>query len=146
MIETVKAWLADVPALGGRIEPAGKMSDAIARNALASVGTSCFVLALGLRGGAADAASGLFRQEITEVLGLVLVMRAAGDATGARSADPLRDLRNDVIARIVGKEAPSDWGGETIGVFRLSRGELRSMNAGTLIYQLDFAIDDQLRI
>ena len=86
------------------------------------------------------------RLQATSLKEAVLVMRAAGDATGARSADPLRDLRNEVIARIVGKEAPSDWGGETIGVFRLSRGELLSMSAGTLIYQLDFAIDDQLRI
>ncbi len=35
---------------------------------------------------------------------------------------------------------------EAVGVYRLSRGELVSLSAGTLTYQLDFAIEDQLRI
>jgi hypothetical protein len=34
---------------------------------------------------------------------------------------------------------------EAIGVLRLQRGELVSLNAGAVIYQLDFAILTQLR-
>jgi hypothetical protein len=152
MFEAVRARLADVTALAGRIEPAARLSDMMARNQLPQVTPAAFVLPLGLRGGRADAAAGLFRQALTETVGVVLFVRSAGDATGARATEQLVPLRNAVIRRIVGWAPPSDWlaneqgGGETVGVFALSRGELLSMQAGMLTYQLDFALDDQLRI
>jgi len=147
MFEAVRARLADMEALAGRIEPAASLSDLIAQNRLPQVTPAAFVLPLGLRGGKADAAAGLYRQQLAEMLGVVLIIRSAGDATGARGADQLTPLRNAVIRRIVGWAPPSDWtGDETIGVFTLSRGELLSLRAGALVYQLDFAVDDQVRI
>ena len=43
--------------------------------------------------------------------------------------------------------ALAGWGPDSApGVFELSRGDLVSMKAGALIYQLDFTLNDQLRI
>lgn len=147
MFEEVKARLADVTALAGRIEPAASLSDLMARNQLPQVTPAAFVLPLGLRGGRADAAAGLYRQDIAEMLGVVLILRSAGDATGGKLADRLTPIRDDVIRRIAGWAPPSGWlEGETIGVFTVSRGQLITLSAGALVYQLDFAVDDQVRI
>ncbi|NML88349.1 hypothetical protein HHL26_04620 [Sphingobium sp. TB-6] len=147
MFEAVKARLADIAALERRIQPAASLSELIAQNRLPQVTPAAFILPLGLRGGRADAATGIYRQSIAEMLGVVLILRSAGDATGAKSADALTPLRNAVIDRIVGWAPTSGWNGsETIGVFTLSRGELISMSAGALVYQLDFSVDDQVRI
>jgi len=147
MFDQVKDRLEDIGMLAGRIEPAARLSELMARNQLAQVTPAAFVLPLGLRGGRADAMTGLYRQPITEMLGVVLVLRSAGDATGARSTDQLTELRNAVIRRIVNWAPVSNWlDGETVGVFTLGRGELVSLSAGTLVYQLDFALDDQVRI
>ncbi|PZU56094.1 MAG: hypothetical protein DI547_17285, partial [Sphingobium sp.] len=100
MFEAVRDRLADVTALAGRIEPAARLSDMMARNQLPQVTPAAFVLPLGLRGGRADAAAGLFRQALTETLGVVLFVRSAGDATGARATEQLVPLRNAVIRRI----------------------------------------------
>ncbi len=145
--EEVRDRLTDIAALGGRIEPAAKFSDLMARNHAPQVTPAAFVLPLGLRGARADATAGLFRQGVVETLGVVLWLRSAGDATGARSLDALTPLRNAVIRRIAGWAPTSDWTeGEAIGVFTLARGELLSLSAGLLIYQLDFAVEDQVRI
>ena len=43
--------------------------------------------------------------------------------------------------------AVAGWGpDEAVGVFELARGSLIHNRDGVLVYQLDFAIDDQLRI
>lgn len=147
MFAAVKERIADIELLAGRIGEAASLSDLMARNQAPQVTPAAFVLPLGLRGGRADAATGLFRQDIAETLGVVLFVRSAGDATGAKAGDRLRPLRNDVIRRIVGWAPPSDWlEDDTVGVFVLSRGQLLSMSAGMLTYQLDFSVDDQLRI
>lgn len=147
MFDAVKARLADVAALSGRIEPAASLSALMQRNQLPQVTPAAFVLPLGLRGGKADAAANIFRQQLNEVLGIVLILRTAGDATGAKGSDPLTALRNEVIRRIVGWSPPSHWrADDTLAPFTLSRGELVTLSAGALVYQLDFAVEDQLRI
>ena len=63
--------------------------------------------------------------------------------------DQLTPLRDAVIRRIVNWSPRSAWGEadeETVGIFRLARGELIDLSAGLLIYQLDFALTDQLRV
>jgi hypothetical protein len=65
----------------------------------------------------------------------------AGDALGDRGLDEVTPLVRSVIEAVVG------WGPATApGVFVLSRGELVGSQDSTLIYQLDFSLDDQLRI
>lgn len=133
--------IALVPALAGRVLPAAKLSELIARNQLGQAAPAAFTLPLGVRGGQADAVTGLYRQEVEWLEGVLLVVRAAGDATGAAGLVQLEPLITAVIEAVAGW-APE----ELIGVFRLVRGELVSLSTGTLTYQLDFAIEDQLRI
>jgi hypothetical protein len=147
MFDAVKARIADVPGIAGRIEAAANLSELISRGLAPQGGDAAFILPLGIRGGAEQAMAGLFIQDIAETLGIVLFIRAVGDTTGARSNDRLTPIRNAVIRQIVGWSPPSEWlEGETVGQFRLSRGELISLSAGLLIYQIDFALTDQLRI
>lgn len=129
------------PALAGRIGTALQLADAMARNALPQVTPAAYLLALGLRGGSADASSGIYRQALDRFLGVVLVVRSAGDPLGASIADELGTLIDGTINAIAGW-APDD----AIGTYRLVRGELVSLAGGAATYQLDFALDDQLRI
>jgi hypothetical protein len=134
-----------IPELHGRVQGVAALSALMTAGQVPQVTPAGFVLPLGLRGGSADAVTGMFRQQIAWTSGVVLVVRVAGDVTGAKANDILEPLIEAVILAIAGTDArgPDE---AAIGVWRLSRGELLSLSAGVLIYQLDFAIDDQLRI
>lgn len=134
--------LATIPTIAGRVHPAARLSELMRTNQLPQVCPAAFVLPLGIRGGTPDAVTGLYRQPIERIEGVVLVVRAAGDATGAVALQQLDPLVEATIEAVAGW-APSD---DAFGTYRLSRGELVSLAAGTLTYQLDFAIEDQLRI
>lgn len=131
----------EVASLALRVQGAAEFSDLIGRGALSQVTPCAFVIPVGLQPGAADAATGLFRQTYDEVVGVVIVVEAAGDATGGAALADIDALIWAVIPAL-GGWAP----GDQVGVFRLSRGALVSLTGGTVIYQLDFAIQDQLRI
>lgn len=147
MFDAVSARMKDIVELTGRIRPAANLSDLMARGQAPQVCPAAFVLPLGLRGGSFNAMANLIVQDIVETIGIVLFVRSAGDATGSRMVDQLTPLRAAVIRAIVGWSPPSEWlDDEAVGVFRLGRGELVSLSAGLLVYQLDFTFDDQLRI
>lgn len=133
--------VAACPVLTGRVGTALQMADAMARGALPQVTPAAFILPLGLRGGAANAAAGLYRQAVDRFLGIVLVVRSAADPLGQRVVDELQPLIEGTIGAIAGW-APED----AIGAYRLTRGELVSLAGGAATYQLDFSLDDQLRI
>jgi hypothetical protein len=140
-MQAVQARLETIPALARRVYGAAKLGELTERGSIATVGTAAFVLPLGLRGGVADAATGLFRQSLDRLVGVVLTVRNVGDATGEKALIELDPLIKSVIDLLAG------WGpDEAFGVFTLARGELISISAGTITYQLDFAIEDQLRI
>lgn len=141
-MQAVADRLAELPELAGRVAGAARLEALRAGNLLGQVGLNAFVIPMGMRGGAADAATGLFRQGLERVVGVVLVQRNAGDATGQRGVETIEPLIEAVVGHIAG------WAPDTMfGVFRLLRGELVAMlQGGTLIYQLDFAVEDQLRI
>lgn len=147
MFAEVAQRMSDIVELTGRIHPGASLSELMARNLAPQVCPAAFVLPLGIRGGSFNAMANLIVQDFAETLGIVLFLRSAGDATGARLADQLTPLRNAVIRKIVGWAPQSDWpDGETVGVFRLGRGALVSLSGGLLVYQLEFTLDDQLRI
>jgi hypothetical protein len=147
MFAAVQARLEPIAALGKRIQPAASLSELMARNQAPQTCPAAFVLPSGIRGGSVDAMAGLFKQDIAEMLSIVLFLRSAGDATGGKMTDTLVPIRNAVIRAIVGWAPQSDWlDGETVGEFSLSRGTLVSLSAGLLTYQLDFNLNDQLRI
>lgn len=141
MLDLVIARLkAEVSELEGRVEGAASFTSLMERNALPQVTPAAHVLPLGLTGGQASAATGMFTQLFTEAVAVVLTIRGH-DQTGARALSRVDPLIRSVISAIAGWE-PDD----EIGTFQLRRGALVSIRAGALVYQLDFTITDQLRI
>lgn len=130
-----------VPELAGRLASAAAFAQLVANGQLPQQTPAGFVLHGGLNGGKAQLAAGAFRQDLAEMVLVVLCVRVAGDALGDRGLDEVTPLVRSVIEAVVG------WGPATApGVFVLSRGELVGSQDSTLIYQLDFSLDDQLRI
>ena len=71
----------------------------------------------------------------------VVLVVGAGDATGGKAQQQMEPLIMDTINAIAGQDVDG-----MIGTYRLAKGELVGLAAGVLSYQLDFAIEDQLRI
>lgn len=139
--EAIARIEARCPALAKRTRGAAELTGYVKRGSLPNVTPCAFVLPTGLRAVAPDAATGVFRQGVDELIAVVLVVAAAGDDTGARALPSIDALIDEVVSAICG------WvPGDQVGVFRLERGQLLSLAGGTVIYQLDFAIEDQLRI
>lgn len=143
LVEDLVARLAgSVAALAGRVAGAAELSELARQKALPQASPYAFVLPLGLIARSeGDAMAGAFVQGVDEMFAVVLFVRATGDVTGARALPTIDEL---VWAAI---EAVCGWGPDAaIGVFRLARGQLLSAEAGAVIYQLDFAIQTQVRI
>lgn len=129
-----------VPALAGRIEGAAAFADLMRQNALPQVTPAAFVIPLGLQGGGSEVMTGLYRQDVEEIVGVLLVLRSFS-RTGDKALPEL-DLLIDAVLQAVAGQAPA----EALGVIRLLRGSLVSMEGGTIVYQIEFALSDQLRI
>lgn len=141
-VDEVRARIEErVPELTGRLGTAGEFARLVQRNQLPQQTPAAFVLPGALAGGAATAGAGLFRQGFGETVSVVLVVRSAADATGARALDEITPLIRAAVTAVAAW-APSD----ALGTFVLGRGELVGVESGALVYQLDFNLDDQLRI
>ncbi|MDE2595955.1 MAG: hypothetical protein KGL44_03660 [Sphingomonadales bacterium] len=132
---------AQVPALAGRLGTATQFSVLVQRGQMPQQSPAGFVLPGALSGGVADAMTGLFRQAFDETVAVVLAVRSASDPTGAKAADELTPLIRAVVLAVCGW-APDD----ALGVFVLNSGDFVGFENGTFIYQIDFKLDDQLRI
>lgn len=130
-----------VPALVGRLGNAAGFANLVENNQLPQVTPAGFVLPGGIRGGAADAVTGMFRQTFDEIVMVVLVCRVAGDPLSSKAIDEISPLMRDTINAVVGW-APDD----AIGVFQLAQAELVGATKNALVAQIDFALNDQLRI
>ncbi|MBL4751459.1 MAG: hypothetical protein JKX71_12915 [Amylibacter sp.] len=141
MIDAITARLkAQVSVLEERVEGAASFANLMKSKALPTVTPAAHVIPLGLQGGAATSASGAFTQMFAETIGVILTFRTYG-RTGEKALEDIGTVIRAVIEAICG------WGpNDEIGVFQLSRGNLVNMSAGTIVYQLDFSITDQLRI
>lgn len=129
-----------VAILNERVEGAASLVQLMQQNQLPQVTPAANVISAGLAGGAPDVGAGLFRQAYDETVAVFLTFRNV-QGTGARALDLFDIVRTEVIQALCG------WSPErTLGVFRLVRGQVVNMAAGTLIYQIDFAVGDQLRI
>ncbi len=141
MIEDVIARLSsEVPDLNGRTYGAGNLAELTQRNALPQHTPAAHVIPLGLVGRKADAGAGAFTQFFEEACAIILTVRNH-NAVGKRAMENLRPLIMSIVEALAGW-APDD----AVGVFRLARGSLVSSAKGTVIYQIDFSITDQLRI
>lgn len=140
MLDEVIARLkAKVPDLQ-RVDDAASLAELLATKAISPAPVVGYVVPLGLVGTGAEAMSGVIDQNIKETIGVVLVIRGV-DPSGRKVLKKIKPFIDDIIAALVGW-APSD----EAGVFELQRGQQLSMKDGILIYQLDFFINDQLRI
>ena len=141
MIEDVIARLKlRAPEFGGRIGGAMDLAALMAKKSLPQITPAAHVLPLGVRGGEANSANQFFTQEFDEAIGILITLRTFS-TTGARATDDLEVLKDAVLAALCG------WGPDTaVGVFRLVQGQLVSMEAGTVTYQINLALMDQLRI
>jgi len=132
---------AQVPALAGHLGNAGDFANLVEHNQLPQQTPAGYVMPGGLRGGQADAATGLFRQAFDELVIVVLVTRVAGDPLASAAIDEISPLVRATINAVVG------WGpADAIGVFQLAQAELVGAKDGALVFQIDFALFDQLRI
>lgn len=136
VIARLKARCADFRLIEGAAELSALVQGGRAPNRT----PAAFVIPVGLRATPPSAAAGLFRQVYSETIGVVIVQTTAGDARGAAGVMPVHGLRQQVIECLAG------WGPGGFGVLELVRGSLVSLQAGTIIYQIDFSIPQQLRI
>jgi hypothetical protein len=129
-----------VDQLQGRVEGAAALMQVLSAGAAPQSPVAAYVVADALRGGTVDAASELFVQGFEETVNVLLIFRSVQGA-GGRGLDLYDAVKWAVIEAVCGW-APED----TVGVFRLGQGRTIRQEAGTLYYEIDFAIGDQLRI
>lgn len=133
----------NVPHLQGRVEGAADLVQIRSENRLPQSPVAAHVVANGLVGGAASAGTGSFTQAVDETVSVLLTFR---NVQGGRGLDLYDTVKWAVITALCGWAPTGQAGDETVGVIRLARGQVISQDAGTLIYQIDFAVGDQLRI
>lgn len=137
ILERVKA----IPAFQGRVQGALQLARLQQQNQLPQVTPAAFVIPTGISGGAVTAVTGLYRQTIGEAVAVVIVVRSADDPRHGRAGDPLAAACWDVIHALAGTEM-----GDIDGQLQFRRGWLVSLADGAAVYQLDFELQDQLRI
>jgi hypothetical protein len=132
---------AEVPALSGRVEGEAELAEMIRENRLPHVTPAANVIPLGLGAGPSRSMAGIFVQDVKRRFSILLTLRTHGQSHD-RTEATLDELVAAVLAALLG------WGPApvSVGVFELDRAELRGMNRGTLLYQIDVSISDQLRI
>lgn len=131
----------EVPALMNRIEQVAALAALTAEGALPQREIAGFVVPLGFDDRGGQSASGLHTQMLADTLGVILCVKALGDAKAKRALTTIDTLAGDVIAAVAG------WApGNVAGVFVATRGRLVSVTKGLVIYQIDFTVSRQLRI
>lgn len=132
---------AEVPALTGHVEFIADLAALVAEGAMPQAPVAAFVVTAGEDGGEPDAATGLYTQMMGTTVSVIVCVKALGDAKARKALPKIDGLNIAIVDSIVG------WGPENaVGVFRFVRGRLVSANKGLVIYQNDFAIQDQLRV
>lgn len=134
--------VAKIPELAGRMQFASEWAKVIENNRLPQADFAGFVLPSGFQGGTARAMTGMFIQDFGQTVSVVLCKRVPGDPLGGRSIDAMRPFVEAAIEAIAGW-APSE---DAVGVFQFQQGDLVGAMDSALIFQLDFLLNDQLRI
>lgn len=125
----------------GRVQGAAEFTTLLRAGRLPAAPVFAFVLPLGLvPRNDGDAAAGAFIQAVDEQIGVVLVVQAAGDGTGRTALPSIETLIGQLNAALPGWQPDG-----AIGPLRLRRGRLLSAENGAVIYQLDYAVQTQLR-
>lgn len=139
LVDALKTRLRDaVPELRS-VEGAANMAALMQSNGLPQQTPAAHVVTLGMQGGDEEAAAGAFIQSYQEVLGVIVTWRTVVNTD--RAVSDVEDLIRTIVRAVAGWEPAG-----AMAPFKLLRGQLVTMAKGTLVYQLDFAIADQLRI
>lgn len=132
---------AQLPEIAGRLGDAASFDKLVANGQAPQNTPAAFVLPGPIRGGASQAMTGLFVQDFRETVVIVLFVRSVDNPRGDKAVAGLTPLARDVVQAVAG------WGPtEAPGVFVLEQGEFAGTSQGVLVYELRFAIEDQLRI
>lgn len=129
-----------VPELSGRVDGGRAFVDLIRSRKAPAQSVAAYVFPSGIQGGRADAATGVYSQMLTHRTSVVIFVQSF-DRTGAAALDKIDQFLMRIVRAVAG------WApGDEVGVHKFERGQLIESGAGRLSYQLDFSIDDQLRI
>tara|TARA_R110000868_G_scaffold314417_1_gene575352 strand:- start:8141 stop:8575 length:435 start_codon:yes stop_codon:yes gene_type:complete len=133
--------VAEVPALGSRVQGAADLAVLMKRGGIPTITPAAYILPLGMMGGDEDAMTGSYRQDVDRQISVALCLTSR-DRAGAVALDEADQLIDAITTALCGW-APDD---DMVGVFRLLRAILARFQDGVAIYELQFAIKDQLRI
>ncbi len=104
-------------------------------------GPSAFIVGLGARGARPDSAAGVFTQEITETISVILTVRSIDNRAGDKAVDEVEALKAAIRTAIAG------WAPEgAYDLYALSREAVTGFKPGFLSYALEFTATDLLRI
>lgn len=142
LVQAVADRIGDqVTPLTGAIQYIADLASLISANAMPQREVTAFVVPLGFDAGDGQSAVNAHTQMLNRAVGVVLAVKALGDAKAQRAVPTIDSLEQSVIAAVAG------WGPDnTAGVFNVLRGRLVSVESGLVLYQIDFALKDQLRI
>jgi hypothetical protein len=141
LVDSVATRIDDqVAALKGAVQYIADLASLIAANAMPQREVSAFVVPLGFDGGEGQSAVNAHTQMLNRAIGVVLAVKALGDATAQRAPPKIDVLEKAVLAAVAGWAPDS-----TVGVFNATKGRLVSIENGLVLYQIDFALKDQLR-
>lgn len=142
-VDEVRLRIEDrVPELAGVMGYAAQFAPLVEQGLVPQRDLSGFVLPGGMTGGRMLDAAGMTIQPFVERVMVVLALRTSGDPLDPGALDQMAPLVRAVIAAVVGW-APAD---DVPGVFAFERHEAVGSIKGVLIHQIDFTLQDQLRI
>lgn len=136
----LQARLLDRGLFGGRIGQANDLQSLIRSGRAGEPVLRAHIIPSAMTGARPTAAAGAFIQSVDRGITILFTL-PVGDGPAPGKGDQLEHLITTTIAAVVGWRPL-----ETTGVFRLVRASLLSMQGGTISYQIDFAVGDQLRI
>lgn len=139
LVDALKDRLRNEVAELRSVEGAASMAALMASNGLPQQTPAAHVVTLGMQGADEEAAAGAYVQTYQEVLGVIITWRNAINTD--RAVTDVEALVRKIVRTVAGW-VPDD----AMAPFKLLRGQLVTMQKGTVVYQLDFAITDQLRI
>jgi hypothetical protein len=125
----------------GEVEGAVELSALMASKPQARSKPIAHVVPTGLRANGGESSSGTFTQMLDQVFAVFLTITTVNDPKGAKAQASLDALILEVILALAG------WGPDAAtGVLRLLRGAPVNITPGVIVYTIEFAISDQLRI
>jgi hypothetical protein len=137
IIERLQALVPELGKVGGAIELAALLASKPQPRAK----PLAHVMPMGLKGGALQNGTGDFTQDIDVAFTVFLTFSAVADPRGQKVAVDVHALQTSVLEALCG------WGPEdAVGVVRLLHAAPIDLRPGALVYAIEFAIQDQLRI